>query len=273
MAMEMSKKQSERLESIDRMMDYSTGIANEFLARLNRIRSYVPDHNLTSGTANEMILRNFLAKFSTGKFAVGQGFVCHPAIPPQHSDSVPHVSKQCDIIVYDRDYPLVHSEGEVKVVWPQSVQMLVEVKTNLQKDDLDKALENIASAKSVPYMRTTPAIVFAFDSMSPGTVVKHLRNYQSELHVNYYPTTILLLNQGVILHRWVPEISHSTDVYQVRKGISDKRATVMAFLMMFFFDIVIGNKVGGSEVVNMLAQLLEHRTDKILDNFRIGENR
>ena len=76
--------------SIERMIQYCSGIAGEFEARLNRIRAFVPDHNLTSGTANEMILRDFLASLSTGHYTVGQGFICNPTA----SDSV---SKQCDM--------------------------------------------------------------------------------------------------------------------------------------------------------------------------------
>ncbi len=268
--MENSDKQPLDFQNIDRMIDYSTGIANEFSARLNRIRSFITEHNLTSGTANEMILRNFLAEFSTGRNAVGQGFICHPAIPNQRSKH--YVSKQCDILVYNRDYPLVHSEGDVKVVWPQSVQLLIEVKTQLRKQDLKDALANISAAKKVPYMRSTPGILFAFHSSKVKTIVKHLREYnESKLFVDFYPEAILLLDEGIIIHRWLPARSEITEVYQVRKGQNNEKAVVMAFLMMFFFDIVMGNLVGGSEIVNMLSRMLEYRTYKIEDDFKIGD--
>lgn len=264
-----SDEQSIDLENVDRMIDYSTGIANEFLARLNRIRSFVTEHNLTSGTANEMILRNFLAEFSTGKFAVGQGFVCHPAIPNQLSKNF--VSKQCDIIVYNRDYPLVHTEGDVKVVWPHSVQLLVEVKTNLRKRDLVDALANINAAKKIPYMRLTPGMIFAFQSSRVETIVKHLREYKTKMSVEYYPVAFLLLDKGTIIHRWIPSKSEVTEVYQVRKGHNNGKAVVMAFLMMSFFDIVMGNLAGGSEVANMINRMLEYRTYSAGEDFKIGE--
>jgi hypothetical protein len=44
----------------DTFFEYCMGVAQEFEARLNRIRVFVK-HNLTSGTANEIILRDFLA--------------------------------------------------------------------------------------------------------------------------------------------------------------------------------------------------------------------
>ncbi len=116
--------------SIERMVQYCSGIASEFEARLNRVRTFIPDHNLTSGTANEIILRDFLARFSTGQYRVGQGFICVPTA----SDLV---SKQCDILVYDcHNYPLVHSEGEVVLIFPQAAKIVIEVKTRLNKKDL-----------------------------------------------------------------------------------------------------------------------------------------
>jgi hypothetical protein len=76
---------------IERMIQYCSGIASEFKAKLDRIRTFVPDHNLTSGTANEIMLRDFLSRLSAERYRVGQGFICAPTA----SDSV---SKQCDIL-------------------------------------------------------------------------------------------------------------------------------------------------------------------------------
>lgn len=94
--------------SVERVLEYCSSIAREFETRLNRIRAYVPDHNLSAGATNEIILRNFLAQHTTTRYAVRQGFMCDPLSPET-------VSKQCDILVYDQHhYPLVYSEGEIK---------------------------------------------------------------------------------------------------------------------------------------------------------------
>ena len=79
--------------NVERMLQYCSGIADEFAARMNRVRNYVTKHNLTSGTANETILRNFLTKLSSGRYRIGQGFICDPTTPDA-------VSRQCDILVY-----------------------------------------------------------------------------------------------------------------------------------------------------------------------------
>jgi hypothetical protein len=266
----MNGEFSVELPNVDRMIEYCTGIANEFLARLNRIRSFIPEHNLTSGTANEMILRNFLSEFSMGKYAVGQGFISDPTIPSQATGHT--VSKQCDIIVYDRDCPLVHSEGEVKVVWPRSVKMFIEVKTNLNNAKTTaEALENICIAKRVPYMNRTPGLIFAFKSSRVKTVVEYLREYPQKLSPEDSPIAVLLLEKGAIIHRWSP-VGPESAAYEVRRGHVDEKATVMAFLVMFYFDILMTNTFLGSSIVNMLRDMLEYRTNKILDDFMIGDH-
>jgi len=119
--------------------EYCVSVAKEFQSRMNRMRVFVR-HNLASGTANEIILRDFLAKHASGDFSVTQGFICDPSYPNA-------VSRQCDILIHRKNYyPLVYSDAEIDIVWPQSVDMVIEVKTSLGKKDLALAIENIASA-------------------------------------------------------------------------------------------------------------------------------
>lgn len=100
--------------SADRLLLYCQKISQEFNSRLNRIKSFV-HHNLSTGTANETILREFLSTHAPEKFAVGEGFICNPFEDNQ-------VSKQCDVLIYDKNnFPLVYSVGSIKVVHP-SVQ-------------------------------------------------------------------------------------------------------------------------------------------------------
>jgi hypothetical protein len=90
-----------------------------------------------------LFLREFLSKHAPGNFDVSQGFICDP------SDKK-WVSKQCDILVYNKNhYPVVYAEDSIKVVWPKSVAMVIEVKTSLEKKDVTEAIENIRSAKRI----------------------------------------------------------------------------------------------------------------------------
>ncbi|MBC8263735.1 MAG: hypothetical protein H8E47_06395 [Anaerolineales bacterium] len=250
--------------SIERMVQYCSGIAKEFEAKLNRIRTFVPDHNLTSGTANEIILRDFLAHLSTGRYVVGQGFICSPTA----SDLV---SKQCDILVYDHhDYPLVHSEGEVVLVFPDAAKMVIEVKTSLDKKALEDALENIRSAKQLNY--TINGVVFAYKSPNPETVIGHLQQYTRQLSMKHAPTAILLFDKGVIIHRWSgtgTELGGGENLYEVRVSKNEDSAIVVMFLLLLFFEVQLLGW-GGASVANMIKRMLEDRTDTIAENVQIG---
>jgi hypothetical protein len=245
------------------MVQYCSGIASEFEARLNRVRTFIPDHNLTSGTANEIILRGFLARFSAGQYRVGQGFICDPTA----SDLV---SKQCDILVYDcHNYPLVHSEGEVVLIFPQAAKMVIEVKTRLNKKDLKDALENIRVAKQLN--STINGVVFAFKSCRQKTVIKHLQQYAEQLPMQHAPIAILLFDRGVIINRWPgTESGGGENLYQVRASKDGSNAIVIAFLHLLFFDVQMQEVWGGAGIANMMRRMLEDGTDKIAENVQIG---
>jgi hypothetical protein len=200
---------------IDKMIEYCLGIAQEFESRRNRIRVFVK-HNLSSGNANEIILRDFLSQHSSTMYDVGQGFICDPS-----ADEV--VSRQCDILVHDQlNFPLVYRDGSIKVVWPQATRMTVETKTLLDKRELRTAIENVVSSK-----RTNSQIlgvIFAFNSSNLPSIVKELQSTTYLAQEDEMPDAILLLNKGIIIHRWrlarmgIKDSGTNTQLYAVRRG-------------------------------------------------------
>ena len=239
--------------SIERMLQYCSGIAREFETRLNRVRAYVPNHKPSAGATNEIILRSFLAQLTTARYAVGQGFICDPSSPET-------VSKQCDILVYDQhQYPLVYSEGEIKVVFPQSVRMLIEVKTGLSKKDLWGALANISTAKQMNDLLN--GVIFAFESPQTETVVKNLREYSANLSLRHAPIAIILLKRGAIIHRWPgTELGGGENPYKVCVSNSKASGVVIAFLLLLFFDVLMQGVWGGASIENMGRRLLAEST-------------
>lgn len=203
-----------------------------------------------------MILREFLSKHAPGKFHVSQGFICDP------SDQR-WVSKQCDILVHDKNhYPVVYADGSIKVVWPRSVAMVIEVKTTLTKKDIGSALENIISAKRLN--GSIVGLIFAFQSPSLATVIKHLEAYPDHIPLNLSPTAILLLDKGVIIDSWGWARDRKPDMnkpeqwknYAIRSGKKDRGAVVMAFLLLLFFQVV---QLGSNEAdsINALNDMFE----------------
>jgi hypothetical protein len=257
----------------EKFITYCLSIAQEFQARLSRMQVFAK-HNLSSGTANEVILREFLASHAPGDFAVDQGFICDPT----ESDKV---SKQCDILVYDRNhFPLVYSDGSVKIVWPLATRMVIEVKTNFRnREEIYDALHNIESARSLN--RQIVGIIFAFNSASLITVFKHLAKYTPHVGDEYKPTAIVLLDQGVIIHQWSIARYHDkenrpeTDLsaYAVRQGDKENRSSMaMAFLLLFFFEVVgRGRGLFSDDVISMTIELLEKHTIWLSDEY-IGKN-
>jgi hypothetical protein len=243
------------------MIEYCTGIASEFEAKLNRVRTFIPDHNLTSGTANEIMLRDFLAQMSTSSHKVGQGFICDPV----DSDLV---SKQCDVLVHDHhQYPKVYSAGEIDIVFPQAVKMVIEVKTDLKKKALHDGLENIRSANRLNWQIN--GVVFAFNSLRAMTIVEHLQRYDKMLPMEHAPIAILLLNKRTIIHRWTnSELDGGDILYEVRK--CDSSATVIAFLLLHFFDIQMQGVWGGASIANMMRFMLDSRTEILAESIKIG---
>jgi hypothetical protein len=248
------------------LFEYCIGIATEFQSRMNRMRLFVR-HNLTSGTANEVILRDFLAKHASGNFGVSQGFICDPT--DQNA-----VSRQCDIIVHHNNtYPPVYSDAGIDVVWPPAVRMVIEVKTSLGRKDLIGALDNVASA--VRLNSQIESIVFAFRSPRLTTVMKNLQNCSSSLAIEELPRAILLLDKGVIIHNWGWARERLTDVktpysdenfqkpYSVCIAKKDKGAVVVAFLLPLFLQAIQFGKGLHADFINTLNDILEKHTDAI----------
>ena len=246
-------------DAVDRMLKYSLSIAAEFQAWANRIRNYVPNHHPTAGMANEMILRDFLAKLSSTCDAVSQGFICDPCQPDV-------VSRQCDILVYDQlSYPLVHADGEVRVVFPHSVKMVVEVKTGLDRTALEQAFENVRAAKAMNFLLN--GVIFAFESPKLPSVIRGLRSITSRVPLEHSPIAVLLLDQGVVIHRWPgTELGGGSNPFSVCVGKGDSSEVVVAFMLLLFYDVLMNGVWGGASVLNLCQQLLKERTRTVAES-------
>ena len=173
---------------------YCSSLAAEFKARRNRVRRFVR-HNLTSGEANEAILRSLLASIGAGAYGATDGFVCNPL----RGES----SRQCDIVVYDRRFPLVYAESGVTLVWPEAARMVIEVKTRMTRDELRSAVRNVASVRRLDAGSDARGVVFAFDSVSPQAAMGVLA--EAPCAPQHRPAAVLLLRRGAIIHQ--PDMS------------------------------------------------------------------
>lgn len=243
--------------NVDNLLAYCSSLAQEFEARRNRVRHFV-QHNLTSGTANEAILRDFLASISAGTIGITDGFICNPIRGTS--------SKQCDILVYDQQLPLVYAESGVTIVWPESALVVIEVKTSMTaKGELKSAVENIVAAKqtgSLPLL----GFVFAFSSLSPESALDAL----TELSCDSYerPLAIFLFDRGTFIQQ--KDISNALrhgggdSPYEVRRCHGENAAALtLAYFLLLFLQVQFNRAPGFSSAEDLMTardQFLEQNT-------------
>jgi hypothetical protein len=162
--------------------------------------STVP-HNLMKGQEAERIVRTFLSHHLPKRFAVGSGFIIDP------NDSV---SKQTDVIIYDAINCPVLRASDIAAIFPSdNVTAIVEVKSQLDKQRLEEAFENISAAKSLtktqlpelPILQTnqTFGCIFAFESsLTLNTLTQHYADLVRERGVGRHVDLILVLDRGLI---------------------------------------------------------------------------
>lgn len=120
--------------------EFHKSVSAELVALQNRVRNLIGNANWgEDGRYKEAVLRNVIRRFLGSDVIIGTGFVA--------TDSVngPVVSDQIDILIVNRNYPLLFLEGDFIVTTPLNVLAMIEVKTRLSPTDVavfHKASEN-----------------------------------------------------------------------------------------------------------------------------------
>ena len=155
-------------------------------------------HNLTKGEVRERVLKDFLRPFLPSCYGLGTG---------QVFSSDGQTSKHMNIVIYDAVFSIVMRLDDTKLIFPcESVFGNIEVKSVLNTTELETAVENINSLKSLDREKSisvdiTPTyrllvggtlevddkkrnpylgIVFALDGMDGEKVRDRLLQYPSE---------------------------------------------------------------------------------------------
>lgn len=212
------------------LIQYCQNVASELDERLKRMQVLV-DYNLRSGTAYAEILRSFMAARSAGKYDVAEGFIVNPFI---HGAS----SNHCDILIYDQiQYPLLDSEGDVKVISPRAASMVIEVELNLTEERLRRGFENIAAARKVyPYLA---GIIFTFNGLEPDAFYESMVKHAGSWSAAYSPVAIINMQKKVIacrspLKTGVDGGTCPFDIYELKAADS---AAPLAFLFLLYFNL------------------------------------
>jgi len=170
-------------------------------------------HMGTRGTAREDVLREFLSQGRLPpKYGLGAGEVV---------GRVRDVSRQCDIVVYDKIDGLSLLYSEHNQIYPiDSVYGIIEVKSRLSKNELIDSLEKVKSLKKMSpaggiaeslgngfnIVRARPkpfGVVFAYslDSNSLDSLYQNLSDWESENPAHLWPNYICVLGEGCMFHQ------------------------------------------------------------------------
>ncbi|KKM02784.1 hypothetical protein LCGC14_1780970 [marine sediment metagenome] len=111
----------------------------------NRVRNLIGNRNWgEEGRYKEAILRSVIKRFLPQNFIIGTGFI----IKRRENDNEINrydidSSRQIDILIFDATRPILFSEGDFYIVTPNSVRAIIEVKTNIENQNLTEILKRM----------------------------------------------------------------------------------------------------------------------------------
>lgn len=116
-------------------IDFHKTTTKELLAIKDRVRHLI-NHWGEDGKYQEAVLKSVIERFLPEKYRLTSGFV----IKQTHTAGEHEASNQIDIIVYNRDYPVLFREGDFAIVTADSVEAIIEVKANLRNQGPEKVI-------------------------------------------------------------------------------------------------------------------------------------
>lgn len=167
------------------------------------------------GMYRESIVKNFLKYFIPERLNIDDGFIITA------DDST---STQCDIIIYDKSStPLIKGEKGQKFFTQETVVAIGEIKSNLDKSNLGKALNKLARNKklrrmgstiiykdpsnpdvtnnSIPYNHISSFLICNKLDFNINNIINDIDNlYDSDIDYQDRHNIILSLEDGIILY-------------------------------------------------------------------------
>lgn len=138
---------------------YFKSLSLECDALKDRVRNFIAGDNwLTDGEWKESVLRSMIKRSISNTFAVGRGFI----VKKESS------SGQIDILIYDASRPVLYRDEDLVFIPPISCKGIIEVKSNIRKNELNEILENLAN-KAQLVLDTEPNLdlfvgLFSYDT-------------------------------------------------------------------------------------------------------------
>lgn len=166
----------------------------------NRVREFLKEkpHWLADGEWKESVLRTMLRRSLPTSVHVSRGAVIREG----------GNSRQMDILIHRADAPVLFRDGDYVFTTPDAVHAVIEVKSKVNKSQLEEALDQLTEQANFVYHRAhRPRIValFAYEStVKPAEALELLHKAASSGHKIVVDMLCLGQDHFVRWHEWCP---------------------------------------------------------------------
>jgi len=194
------------------LKEFNKSTVEELLAVKDRVRNLV-NHWGEEGRYKEAVLKTIIKRFLPEQFNIGTGFVVRQMPNSGNYES----SDQIDLIVYNTAYPVLFKEDDFLIVTPDSVNAIIEVKANLENQNLRDALRkaNVNGKFVFKYKVNFPFFngIFSFDGYEKyidssninSTISETASEFQHDPNYTKFVVNHIAFNKHIFYKFWENE--------------------------------------------------------------------
>lgn len=267
---------------------YFESFANELAGKFRRINHLTTNARVAIGSYHEEILKVAIKNFLSDRYSVKTGYI-------YYDDQ--NISDQIDILIIDENYSFSYlfKEGNFAIVKLEAVICAIEVKSVLNKQNLEQAILNITRAKEIKQKSLTGGLTgLIFGYKSPVTSNGWLESCFTSDKLNslksidhFWPNAILFFNRSELLlfgsqgrqdrdkNKYYSRLYKETNL-SGKENFRINQSYKLAVFISFIMSALGGNEISASNrfVENNFSQLVDHEGQKLgIDGFRIGAQR
>ncbi len=184
----------------------------ELLAVKNRVKNLI-NHWPEVGRHKEAVLKNIIRRFLPAQFEIGTGFV----VKYNEELDEHEVSRQIDLIIYNIINPVLFKEGDFVIVTPDAVYAIIEVKTNLENNNLESIIKTAnENGKFVFHNKVNYPFfngIFSYEGYSNGPIRENFERainnsvvgMENESNLNMFRLNHIAFNEQFFYKYWINE--------------------------------------------------------------------
>ncbi len=254
------------------LLDYFSSVSEEMLRQHDNIRRDFAPHKPSAGQNRERRLADFLRGHLPNSFGVDTGLIV------SHDGEF---SNEADLVIYDRAWNAqLYPELNKKIWLVECIHSLIEVKTQLNRRDIQDGIEKCRRFKMLPRKfgdspvpRITDSIftLWAFEAPDPLTVKKNLYSTLMNVPDNQSPDFIIVPGKFIVTgggYRILSELGRpgspfaQTVTPEQRIKIGEKRITfyhIQDSLFVWLFFMISWLRHAGNRTPDLMSYLPKDR--------------